>query len=275
LDSGKAVILLSGGLDSATAAAVALRESSGCSAITFRYGQRHQVEVEFARKLAAFFNIETHLIIDLPVDIFQRTALNPSSGIDVPKNRNISGTEEIPDTYVPARNTLFLAYALSFAESSGISRIYIGVNALDYSGYPDCRPEYIAAFERMANLGTRAGVEGRGLSASGGTSEWIIHLRTAVTTPAGTVSRAGNVTAVFSGGGGSSRPAWPIRPGTGYEAKSLHPRGIDSYGHGGCPFPIALRRVRSRRSLYRAPAVCALSPFDRTRPGGLPALFGD
>jgi 7-cyano-7-deazaguanine synthase len=164
LDSGKAVILLSGGLDSATAAAVALRESSGCSAITFRYGQRHQVEVEFARKLVAFFNIGAHLIIDLPVDIFQRTALNPSSGIDVPKNRDISGAEGIPDTYVPARNTLFLAYALSFAESSGISRIYIGVNALDYSGYPDCRPEYIAAFERMANLGTRAGVEGRGFS---------------------------------------------------------------------------------------------------------------
>jgi len=164
LDNEKAVILLSGGLDSATAAAVAVRESSACSAITFRYGQRHRAEVESARKLAAFFGIATHLIIDIPVDIFQRTALIPSSGIDVPKNRDLSRTDAIPDTYVPARNTLFLAYALAFAESWDIRSIFIGVNALDYSGYPDCRPGYIAAFERMANLGTRAGVEGRGFS---------------------------------------------------------------------------------------------------------------
>jgi 7-cyano-7-deazaguanine synthase len=153
-----AVILLSGGLDSATAAAVALRDSSICSAITFRYGQRHQVEVDFARRLAAFFGIGEHCIIDIPVDLFRNTALNPRSGLSVPKNREFD--HGIPDTYVPARNTLFLAYALAFAESRNMCSIYIGVNALDYSGYPDCRPEYIAAFERMANLGTRAGVEG-------------------------------------------------------------------------------------------------------------------
>ncbi|HSV95522.1 MAG TPA: 7-cyano-7-deazaguanine synthase QueC [Spirochaetota bacterium] len=164
MDNENAVILLSGGLDSATAAAVAVRDSSACSAITFRYGQRHKVEVESARKLSAFFGIGRHLIIDIPVDVFQRNALNPSSGIDVPKNRDLSRTDAVPDTYVPARNTLFLAYALAFAESSGIRLIYIGVNALDYSGYPDCRPGYIAAFERMANLGTREGVEGRGFS---------------------------------------------------------------------------------------------------------------
>ncbi len=164
MDTGNAVILLSGGLDSATAAAVAVRESSNCAAMTFRYGQRHEVEVESARKLVAFFGIGTHLIVDIPVDVFQRTALNPSSGIDVPKNRDLRRSDDIPDTYVPARNTLFLAYALAYAESSGIRSIYIGVNALDYSGYPDCRPEYIDAFERMANLGTRAGVEGRSFS---------------------------------------------------------------------------------------------------------------
>ncbi len=111
-----------------------------------------------------FFGIRTHLIIDIPIEVFSRTALNPYSGIDVPKNRDPGRTNAIPDTYVPARNTLFLAYALSFAESSGIRSIYIGVNALDYSGYPDCRPEFVTAFERMANLGTRAGVEGRGFS---------------------------------------------------------------------------------------------------------------
>lgn len=162
MKNAPAVILLSGGLDSATAAAVALRDSSICSAITFRYGQRHQIEVEFARRLAVFFGIGDHAIIDIPVDLFRNTALNPRSGLSVPKNREFD--HDIPDTYVPARNTLFLAYALAFAESRNMRSIYIGVNALDYSGYPDCRPEYIAAFERMANLGTRAGVEGNPFS---------------------------------------------------------------------------------------------------------------
>jgi len=158
------LILLSGGLDSATAAAVAIRESSSCHAITFRYGQRHLVELEFARRLVSFFGIKEHIIVDIPVDIFGRTALNPLSGIDIPRKREPDLDRSIPDTYVPARNTLFLAYALAFAESRGIRAIYIGVNSIDYSGYPDCRPEYIAAFERMANLGTRAGVEGRAFS---------------------------------------------------------------------------------------------------------------
>lgn len=160
MQKAPAVILLSGGLDSATAAAVALRDSSICSAITFRYGQRHQVEVEFARRLAEFFGIDEHIIIDIPVDLFLNTSLNPRSGLSVPKRRETGLDPGIPDTYVPARNTLFLAYALAFAESRNIRSIYIGVNAIDYSGYPDCRPEYIAAFEKMSNLGTRAGVEG-------------------------------------------------------------------------------------------------------------------
>lgn len=160
MDKAPAVILLSGGLDSATAAAVALRDSSICSAITFRYGQRHQVEVEYARRLAVFFGIDEHIILDIPADLFRNTALNPRSGMTVPRRSEPGLDPGIPDTYVPARNTLFLAYALAFAESGNIRSIYIGVNAIDYSGYPDCRPEYIAAFERMANLGTRAGVEG-------------------------------------------------------------------------------------------------------------------
>ncbi|MGH7412313.1 MAG: 7-cyano-7-deazaguanine synthase QueC [Candidatus Methylomirabilis sp.] len=156
----KAVGLLSGGIDSATAAAVARAEGYELHALTFRYGQRHAREVESAKRLAAALGSMRHLILDLDLRQIGGSALTDQ--ILVPKGR---GLEEIgtgiPVTYVPARNTIFLACALAWAEVLGSEDIFLGVNALDYSGYPDCRPEYIAAFERMANLATKAGVEGR------------------------------------------------------------------------------------------------------------------
>jgi 7-cyano-7-deazaguanine synthase len=161
LERSKALILLSGGLDSATAAAVAVSEGKECTALTFAYGQRHRIEVSFARKLAAFFDLGRHLVVEIPAHLFSTSALSAESALEVPRNRDVAGAAGIPSTYVPARNILFLSYALAVAESSGISDIYIGVNSVDYSGYPDCRPEFIAAFEKMANLGTRSGVQGR------------------------------------------------------------------------------------------------------------------
>jgi len=158
----KGVILLSGGLDSATVAAIAIKEGFSLSAITFFYSQRHEVEIKFAEKLAEHFKIENHLKISIPAEIF-KTALTSESAIDVPKNREI-GSSEIPETYVPARNIIFLSYALAYAESTGAENIFIGANAVDYSGYPDCRPEFFTAFKKMANAGTKAGVEGRGFT---------------------------------------------------------------------------------------------------------------
>ena len=156
----KAVVLLSGGIDSATAAAVARDEGYELYALTFRYGQRHACEVESAKRLAAALGSTRHLILDLDLRQIGGSALTDQ--VPVPKGR---GLEEIgagiPVTYVPARNTIFLAFALAWAEVLGSEDIVLGVNAIDYSGYPDCRPEYIAAFEKMANLATKAGVEGR------------------------------------------------------------------------------------------------------------------
>jgi 7-cyano-7-deazaguanine synthase len=158
--SKRAVVLLSGGIDSATAAAVARAEGYELHALTFRYGQRHDREVESAKRLASAFVPKQHLLLDLDLRQIGGSALTDQ--IPVPKGR---GVEEIgagiPVTYVPARNTIFLSYALAWAEVLGSEDIFLGVNALDYSGYPDCRPEYIAAFERMANLATKTGVEGR------------------------------------------------------------------------------------------------------------------
>ncbi len=155
-----AVVLLSGGIDSATAAAVARAEGYELHALTFRYGQRHAREVESAKRIAVALNVRQHLILDLDLRQIGGSALTDE--IPVPKGR---GVEEIgagiPVTYVPARNTIFLAYALAWAEVLDSEDIFVGVNAIDYSGYPDCRPEYIAAFERMANVATKAGVEGR------------------------------------------------------------------------------------------------------------------
>jgi 7-cyano-7-deazaguanine synthase len=158
----RAVVLLSGGLDSATALAIAKRDGASAHAMTFRYGQRHAAEVEAAKRVAARAGVDGHAIVDVDLRAFGGSAL--TSDIAVPKDRPRDAiSREIPVTYVPARNTIFLSFALAWAEVLDAHDIYIGVNALDYSGYPDCRPGYIAAFERMANLATRAGVEGHGV----------------------------------------------------------------------------------------------------------------
>jgi 7-cyano-7-deazaguanine synthase len=157
-----AVVLLSGGLDSTTVLAIARSAGFAAYALTFRYGQRHAGEIDAARKIAGASGVVRHEIVDIDLRVFGGSAL--TADIPVPKDRPLANgsreTSTIPITYVPARNTIFLSYALAFAEVVGASDIFIGVNALDYSGYPDCRPEYIEAFERMANLATRAGVEG-------------------------------------------------------------------------------------------------------------------
>jgi 7-cyano-7-deazaguanine synthase len=148
--------LLSGGLDSATCLAYARREGFDCFALSFDYRQRHRVELEAAARVAASLGAAKHVIVPIDLRLFGGSAL--TSEIDVPKS---GACEGIPVTYVPARNTIFLSLALAWAEVLGSSDIFIGVNAIDYSGYPDCRPEFVAAFERMANLATKAGVEGR------------------------------------------------------------------------------------------------------------------
>jgi 7-cyano-7-deazaguanine synthase len=154
----KAVLLLSGGLDSTTLLAVARRDGFDVHAMTFRYGQRHASEIDAARRIATRFGVRDHVIADIDLRTFGGSALT-SDDIDVPRDRDVR-EGGVPVTYVPARNTIFLAFALAWAEVLGAADIFIGVNALDYSGYPDCRPEYIEAFERMANLATRAGTEG-------------------------------------------------------------------------------------------------------------------
>jgi 7-cyano-7-deazaguanine synthase len=155
--SDAAVVLLSGGLDSYTAAAIVGRQGFRLYALTVRYGQRHAREVDAARAVAAALGVARHLELDVDLRAFGGSSLTTDA--PVPKDRTIDPSE-IPSTYVPARNTVFLSLALAWAEVLGASDIVLGVNALDYSGYPDCRPEYLAAFERMATLATRAGVEG-------------------------------------------------------------------------------------------------------------------
>jgi len=150
-----AICLLSGGLDSTTVLAIAKAEGFNVTALSFRYGQRHHFELEQARIVADKFGAAKHVIIDIDLRSTGGSAL--TSDIDVPKNRSLeSMTDGVPVTYVPARNTIFLSYALAWAEVLGANDIFIGVNILDYSGYPDCRPEYIEAFEKMANLATKA-----------------------------------------------------------------------------------------------------------------------
>jgi 7-cyano-7-deazaguanine synthase len=158
--SRKAVVLLSGGLDSTTVLAVAKDQGFEPYAISFRYGQRHAVELDAARRVANAAGVERHVVCDIDLRVFGGSAL--TADVDVPKHESADelSDDEIPVTYVPARNTVFLSFALAYAEVIGSTDIFIGVNALDYSGYPDCRPEYIAAYEQMANLATRAGVEG-------------------------------------------------------------------------------------------------------------------
>ncbi len=155
----RAVVLLSGGLDSSTVLAIARHQGYEAYALSFRYGQRHAVELERAAQVADALGAAGHVVVDIDLRRFGGSAL--TADIAVPKSRSadeIAGG--IPITYVPARNTIFLSFALAWAETLGASDIFVGVNALDYSGYPDCRPEYIEAFERMANLATKAGVEG-------------------------------------------------------------------------------------------------------------------
>lgn len=152
----KAVVLYSGGLDSTTCMAIARDEGFEPYALSFSYGQRHTVELDKARQYAPLIGAKQHMVIDVNLRQMGGSAL--TADIEVPKDG--ASEDEIPVTYVPARNTIFLSFALGWAEVLGASDIYIGVNALDYSGYPDCRPEFVAAFEQMANLATKAGVEG-------------------------------------------------------------------------------------------------------------------
>jgi 7-cyano-7-deazaguanine synthase len=154
-----AVVLLSGGLDSTTTLAIAKHEGFRPQALSFQYGQRHAIEIEAARRVAQAFDVERHVIVDIDLRVFGGSAL--TDDLAVPKNRPAEEISHgIPITYVPARNTIFLAYALAFAEVTHSQDIFIGVNALDFSGYPDCRPEYIRAFEAMANLATKVAIEG-------------------------------------------------------------------------------------------------------------------
>ncbi len=156
----KAVVLLSGGIDSTTTLAIARSDGFEPYALTFRYGQRHEAEIDAACRVAASIGVAQHIIVDIDLRQFGGSALTDT--IAVPRDRPVDDMAHgIPVTYVPARNTIFLSFALAWAEVLASSDIYIGVNALDYSGYPDCRPEYIEAYQRMANLATKVGVEGR------------------------------------------------------------------------------------------------------------------
>ena len=156
--SSKAVILLSGGLDSTTCLAIAKHQGFDLNALTLNYGQRHDFELKSAQKIVDHFKIKNHSVVNINLAQFGGSALTDE--IDVPKDRSESEMTDIPITYVPARNTVFLSLALAWAETLNAFNIFIGVNVLDYSGYPDCRPEYIAAFEKTANLATKAGVSG-------------------------------------------------------------------------------------------------------------------
>jgi 7-cyano-7-deazaguanine synthase len=155
----KCILLLSGGLDSTTMLALAIQQGFDVHAMTFRYGQRHSSEIDAARRVARHYGVMDHVVVDIDLRTFGGSAL--TADIDVPKDRSSDTIATgIPITYVPARNTIFLSFCLAWAEVLGASDIFIGVNALDYSGYPDCRPEYVKAFQAMANLATRSGVEG-------------------------------------------------------------------------------------------------------------------
>lgn len=157
-----AVILLSGGVDSATCGAIARNEGYELYAMSFAYGQRHEVELEAARRVATSLDVREHRIVTIDLRAFGGSAL--TSDTPVPKDREIEQAQDIPVTYVPARNTIFLSYALGWAEVLGCTDIFIGVNAVDYSGYPDCRPAFVQAYQAMANLATRAAVEGASLT---------------------------------------------------------------------------------------------------------------
>jgi 7-cyano-7-deazaguanine synthase len=159
----KAIVLLSGGIDSTTCVAIAKSRGFAVHAMSFLYGQRHRIELEAARRAAAALEVREHRVVTIDLAAFGGSSL--TSAMQVPKNRlGGEAAQDIPNTYVPARNTIFLSFALGWAEVLGSSDIFIGVNALDYSGYPDCRPEYIEAYRKMANLATKSQVEGRRLA---------------------------------------------------------------------------------------------------------------
>lgn len=166
MNSPRAVVLLSGGLDSSTVLAWARSEGRACFALSFDYGQRHQIELERAAEIAEAIGVEEHRVAEVDLRCFGGSAL--TDDIAVPKDRidahgaDVDGGASIPITYVPARNTIFLSFALAYAEVRAASEIWLGINAIDYSGYPDCRPEYLSAFQTLADLATRAGVEGSG-----------------------------------------------------------------------------------------------------------------
>ena len=160
MNNKKAVVLSSGGLDSTTVMAIAKSEAYDVYSLSFSYGQRHSIELEAAKRVAEAIGVKKHLVIDIDLKLIGGSAL--TDDIEVPKGRDENTmTSDIPVTYVPARNTIFLSYALGWAEVIGASEIFIGVNAVDYSGYPDCRPEFIEAFQHLANLATKVGVEGK------------------------------------------------------------------------------------------------------------------
>ena len=159
----RAVLLLSGGMDSATTGAIAREQGFDLYALSFRYGQRHAIELEAARRVAAALDVTRHAVLDIDLAAFGGSAL--TAGIDVPKDRPLAAMDAaIPVTYVPARNTIFLSFALGWAETLDSTDLFIGANAIDYSGYPDCRPEFMRAFEAMARLGTKMGTEGRAIT---------------------------------------------------------------------------------------------------------------
>jgi 7-cyano-7-deazaguanine synthase len=201
-----AVVLLSGGLDSTTVLAIAQSEGFTIHALTFAYGQRHSAEIDAAKAIAKDAKVARHHVVQIDLTLFGGSAL--TADIPVPKDRDLGASspsaKEIPITYVPARNTIFLSYALALAEVVGASNIFIGVNALDYSGYPDCRPEYIEAFEKMANLATRAGVEGK--------------TRLVIRTPLISLSKAAIIKLGTSLGVGYSQTTSCYDPGPGGEA---------------------------------------------------------
>lgn len=201
-----AVVLLSGGLDSTTVLAIARSEGFDIHALTFDYGQRHSTEIDAAKAIAERAGVARHHVVRIDLTLFGGSAL--TADLPVPRDRDLGvsslSAKEIPITYVPARNTIFLSYALALAEVVGASNIFIGVNALDYSGYPDCRPEYIAAFEKMASLATRAGVEGK--------------TRLVIRTPLISLSKAAIIKLGASLGVDYSRTTSCYDPGPGGEA---------------------------------------------------------
>ena len=257
-----AVVLLSGGLDSTTCLAIAAREGFAVHALSFRYGQRHAHEVEAARRIAQRLGVARHVVVDIDLRVFGGSAL--TADIAVPKDRPaeaMGDDGDVPITYVPARNTIFLSYALALAETTGAADLFIGVNALDYSGYPDCRPEYVRAFEHLANLATRAGVE------AAARGERAIRLRT----PLLDLSKADIVRLGLSLGVDYGDTTSCYDPGPGgaacghCDACQLRLRGFAEVG---VADPIAYEARAPRSALASASAGVREEPGARHDPGG-------